>query len=67
MYKRQVKESAISNLTVTLIDVVNYLLEDEIKLLNEFEKLHKHKLKGGKLSYLEESFYNQIIANYAKK
>ena len=62
-----VSDSVTHNLTVTLTDVVNFLLDDEMKLLDEFERLHKVKINGGNLSYLEESFYNQVAKSYIKK
>ncbi|QHI38674.1 hypothetical protein IMCC3317_40680 [Kordia antarctica] len=62
-----VDDSVTHNLTITLTDVVNFLLDDEIKLLDEFESLHKKKISGGNLSYLEESFYNQVAKSYVKK
>lgn len=62
-----VDDSVTHNLTVTLSDVVNFLLDDEMKLLDEFESLHQKKINGGNLSYLEESFYNQVAKSYLKK
>ncbi|MBC8755862.1 hypothetical protein H2O64_14385 [Kordia sp. YSTF-M3] len=62
-----VNDAVTHNLTVTLTDVVNFLLDDEMKLLDEFERLHKRKINGGNLSYLEESFYNQLAKSYVKE
>lgn len=62
-----VDDSVTHNLTVTLSDVVNFLLDDEMKLLDEFESLHQKIINGGNLSYLEESFYNQVAKSYLKK
>ncbi|WP_430413125.1 hypothetical protein [Kordia sp.] len=62
-----ITETAFTNLTLTLNDVVNSLLEDELQVLKEFEELHKRKLNGGNLSYLEESFYKKIAESYTKK
>ncbi len=62
-----VKESTTNNLIVAINDILNELRENEIKLLEEFEKLHKRKIKGEGLSFLEESFYKHVMENYSKK
>lgn len=61
-----VKESATNNLIVTLNDILNELRDNEIKLLEEFEELHKRKVNGKELSFVEESFYKHMRENYTK-
>jgi len=62
-----VQESTTNNLIIAINDILNELRENEIKLLEEFEKLHKRKIKGKELSFLEESFYKHVLENYSKK
>lgn len=42
------------------------LVDDEVKLLEEFSKLHDKKNQNEKLTYLEETFYNFMTSKYKK-
>lgn len=61
------KDSTAQNLVVALNDILNELHENEYELLLEFETLHKRKVNGEELSFLEESFYKHMKENYSKK
>ncbi|MFK7749248.1 MAG: hypothetical protein AB8B65_12705 [Kordia sp.] len=62
-----IKDTTINNLIVSLNDILNDLRDNEIKLLEEFERIHKRKVNGDELSYFENLLYDHIRENYTKK